>query len=79
MGWKERPIFGKIRYMNYAGCQRKFDVQAFVQRYDPTASANAIAAGGTPAAPKKAKKAPAAKKKKATTTTTKQDPKRKKG
>jgi len=25
MGWTERPIFGKIRYMNYAGCTRKFD------------------------------------------------------
>ncbi|KAJ8764206.1 hypothetical protein K2173_005386 [Erythroxylum novogranatense] len=29
-GWKERPIFGKIRYMNYAGCKRKFDVDAYV-------------------------------------------------
>lgn len=27
MGWKEREVFGKIRYMNYAGCMRKFDVQ----------------------------------------------------
>jgi hypothetical protein len=26
MGWKERPIFGKIRYMNYDGCKRKFKV-----------------------------------------------------
>jgi deoxyribodipyrimidine photo-lyase len=33
MGWKERPVFGKIRYMNYAGCQRKFDVPAFVSKY----------------------------------------------
>lgn len=33
MGWKERDIFGKIRYMNYKGCQRKFDVKAFVARY----------------------------------------------
>ena len=24
MGWKERDIFGKIRYMNYAGCKRKY-------------------------------------------------------
>jgi deoxyribodipyrimidine photo-lyase len=23
MGWKEREVFGKIRYMNYAGCKRK--------------------------------------------------------
>ena len=25
-------MFGKIRYMNYAGCKRKFDVPAFVLR-----------------------------------------------
>ncbi|EEC66611.1 hypothetical protein OsI_32845 [Oryza sativa Indica Group] len=29
-GWKERPVFGKIRYMNYAGCKRKFDVDAYI-------------------------------------------------
>ncbi|CAN0539661.1 unnamed protein product, partial [Scytosiphon promiscuus] len=29
MGWKEREVFGKIRYMNYAGCKRKFDVQVY--------------------------------------------------
>ncbi|XP_071480228.1 uncharacterized protein [Diadema antillarum] len=32
-GWKERPVFGKIRYMNYNGCKRKFDVDTFVRRY----------------------------------------------
>lgn len=32
-GWREREIFGKIRYMNYDGCKRKFDVPAFVARY----------------------------------------------
>ncbi|XP_014256102.1 deoxyribodipyrimidine photo-lyase isoform X2 [Cimex lectularius] len=32
-GWREREIFGKIRYMNYQGCERKFDVKAFVARY----------------------------------------------
>ncbi|CAB0005475.1 unnamed protein product [Nesidiocoris tenuis] len=32
-GWREREIFGKIRYMNYEGCKRKFDVAAFVARY----------------------------------------------
>ena len=32
-GWMERPIFGKVRYMNYAGCRRKFDVDAFVERW----------------------------------------------
>lgn len=29
-GWGERPIFGKIRYMNYAGCKRKFKVDKYV-------------------------------------------------
>ncbi|KAM9279615.1 deoxyribodipyrimidine photo-lyase-like [Morus bassanus] len=34
-GWAERAIFGKIRYMNYAGCKRKFDVGQFERRYAP--------------------------------------------
>lgn len=29
-GWKERNIFGKIRYMNYEGCKKKFDVPEYV-------------------------------------------------
>jgi len=32
MGWAERPVFGKIRYMNFAGCKRKFDVERYIQR-----------------------------------------------
>ncbi|XP_072543128.1 CPD photolyase [Salminus brasiliensis] len=32
-GWAERPVFGKVRYMNYAGCKRKFDVSQFERRY----------------------------------------------
>ncbi|XP_038049381.1 deoxyribodipyrimidine photo-lyase-like isoform X2 [Patiria miniata] len=32
-GWAERPVFGKIRYMNYNGCKRKFDVAQFVRKY----------------------------------------------
>lgn len=32
--WNERPIFGKIRYMNYAGAKRKFDIKAYIERYD---------------------------------------------
>uniref|UniRef100_A0A4W5QLV0 Deoxyribodipyrimidine photo-lyase n=1 Tax=Hucho hucho TaxID=62062 RepID=A0A4W5QLV0_9TELE len=32
-GWAERPIFGKIRYMNYNGCTRKFDVAQFERKY----------------------------------------------
>ncbi|KOB77153.1 DNA photolyase [Operophtera brumata] len=32
-GWAERAVFGKIRYMNYAGCKRKFDIKAYVARH----------------------------------------------
>ena len=45
MGWAERAIFGKIRYMNYAGCCRKFSVQTFVSRYR-AAAVNAAAKNG---------------------------------
>ncbi|XP_010781205.1 CPD photolyase isoform X1 [Notothenia coriiceps] len=34
-GWKEREVFGKIRFMNYKGCQRKFDVAKFERKYCP--------------------------------------------
>jgi deoxyribodipyrimidine photo-lyase len=30
--WRERPVFGKIRYMNRSGCERKFDVPAYIDR-----------------------------------------------
>ncbi|MGE5294873.1 MAG: deoxyribodipyrimidine photo-lyase, partial [Solirubrobacterales bacterium] len=30
--WAERPIFGMVRYMNASGLQRKFDVDAYVER-----------------------------------------------
>lgn len=30
--WAERPVFGKIRYMNYNGAKRKFDVDKYIQR-----------------------------------------------
>lgn len=29
--WAERPIFGKIRYMNAGGLERKFDIDKYVQ------------------------------------------------
>ena len=28
--WKERPIYGKVRYMNYKGTKRKFDVNEYI-------------------------------------------------
>jgi deoxyribodipyrimidine photo-lyase len=30
--WKERPIFGKVRYMNAAGLRRKCDIGAYVEK-----------------------------------------------
>lgn len=33
-GWGERPVFGKIRYMNLAGCKRKFNVDGYIQYVD---------------------------------------------
>jgi deoxyribodipyrimidine photo-lyase len=29
--WNERPVFGKIRYMSYNGCRRKFDIKSYIQ------------------------------------------------
>jgi len=31
--WGERPVFGKIRYMNYKGCLRKFDVAEYISTH----------------------------------------------
>ncbi|MBL1214590.1 MAG: deoxyribodipyrimidine photo-lyase [Ignavibacteriae bacterium] len=33
--WTERPVLGKIRYMNYNGCKRKFDVKSYIKKYIP--------------------------------------------
>ena len=31
--WTERNVFGKIRYMNYNGCKRKFDVGTYIKKW----------------------------------------------
>lgn len=31
--WFERPIYGKIRYMNYNGCRKKFNVKQYISKY----------------------------------------------
>jgi deoxyribodipyrimidine photo-lyase len=31
-GWKERPIFGKVRYMNANGLKRKYNMTAYVNK-----------------------------------------------
>lgn len=36
--WKERPIFGTIRYMSYNGAKRKFDVQQYIDKVKATIS-----------------------------------------
>lgn len=30
--WTERPIFGKLRYMNAKGLERKFDIQGYINK-----------------------------------------------
>jgi deoxyribodipyrimidine photo-lyase len=32
--WFGRPIFGSIRYMNYSGLQRKFDIASYIERFN---------------------------------------------
>jgi len=32
--WGTRSVFGKIRYMSYDGCKRKFDIDKYIQRID---------------------------------------------
>jgi deoxyribodipyrimidine photo-lyase len=31
--WFERPVFGKIRYMNYNGCKSKFNVKEYIAKH----------------------------------------------
>ncbi len=31
--WFDRPIFGKIRYMNYQGLKKKFDIEAYESKW----------------------------------------------
>lgn len=31
--WRERPVYGTIRYMNEAGLRRKFDLQAYIDQW----------------------------------------------
>jgi len=34
--WAERPVYGKIRYMNENGCRRKFDVETYIAKHPGT-------------------------------------------
>jgi deoxyribodipyrimidine photo-lyase len=31
--WFEREVFGKIRYMNYNGCTKKFNVEKYISKF----------------------------------------------
>jgi len=31
--WGERKVFGKVRYMSYEGCRRKFNVPLYIKRW----------------------------------------------
>jgi deoxyribodipyrimidine photo-lyase len=31
--WPRRPVFGKVRYMSHGGCRSKFDVDAYIARW----------------------------------------------
>lgn len=33
--WQDRPVYGKVRYMNDNGARRKFDVDAYIRRVAP--------------------------------------------
>ena len=30
--WFERPVYGKVRYMNFNGCKRKFNVNSYIEK-----------------------------------------------
>jgi deoxyribodipyrimidine photo-lyase len=37
-GWKERPVYGKVRYMSRGGLERKADPEAYVEKVDRRAA-----------------------------------------
>ena len=36
--WAERPVYGKIRYMNANGCRRKFDADTYIRNNQDTSN-----------------------------------------
>lgn len=40
--WFERPIFGKIRYMNANGCKSKFDVKRYITNHQSSSNGNSL-------------------------------------
>ena len=37
-GWKERPVYGKVRYMSRGGLERKADPNAYVEKVNRLAA-----------------------------------------
>jgi len=35
--WFERPVFGKVRFMSYNGCRKKFDVDEYIRQIEESA------------------------------------------
>lgn len=35
--WNARPVFGKVRYMSYEGCKRRFNIGAYITRVEKLA------------------------------------------
>jgi deoxyribodipyrimidine photo-lyase len=33
--WFDRPVFGTVRYMNAAGCKRKFNTEKYIEQWHP--------------------------------------------
>ncbi|MFZ1291118.1 MAG: deoxyribodipyrimidine photo-lyase [Melioribacteraceae bacterium] len=31
--WNDREVFGKVRFMNFNGCKRKFDVKKYIEKF----------------------------------------------
>jgi deoxyribodipyrimidine photo-lyase len=36
--WSTRPVYGQVRYMNERGCRRKFDADAYIDRFSEEAA-----------------------------------------
>ena len=47
-GWKERAVFGKIRYMAYSGCEKKFKIPDYIARVNQLVDAVKAGEKGLP-------------------------------
>lgn len=40
--WSDRPVTGKIRYMSYSGCKRKFDIKQYISAFNQINTSTSI-------------------------------------